>query len=337
MLNYRSCIIGICLVGAVIVSILFASSASAQETHVLRITGTGFTPTTLKNGSRAVGKITADGDTIVILERTWDIQGGACRKLLILSNAAHNVSTSPSSTCPQRGRGDELDRVIDDGASGKFVVQGPVVIYGSCGDNCDSRPDELSSNLSSLYAGLWDLDERVEQRRSEEAYQRRRAEEAAQKRRAEEAAQQEWTARRNQAYQAAQKRRAEETAQKQSGKGTAQKRPASDVKVMPTYMVSWFKFDFTTLPGEAERWLNTRMSGYGLVAVTKDEVSGRYNSIFKSLPKGKSWQYTVSMVPEHRLENLLSVSRKSNLELIAATSQQHGVKGLVYFCFFRIR
>ncbi len=187
MWNHRA--IGICVFGAAVtVAVLSPASVLAQETTVFKISGTGFTPATLTEGGRAEGRITADRKTIVILVRTWDVQDGkdaACRKLLILSNDTHVVSSRSSNECPQIGRGDELEQVVNDGASGEFIVQGPVLIAKACGDNCDTS-DKLSPNLSSLYADIWELDERVERRREEEAAQRRWEEAVAQRRREEE-------------------------------------------------------------------------------------------------------------------------------------------------------
>ena len=104
------------------------------------------------------------------------------------------------------------------------------------------------------------------------------------------------------------------------------------VEVMPVYKVSWYKP--TRMPADIEDWLNERMKGYGLIAITKDENSGRYNSIFKRL-YNKTWNYTVKIVSEDGLEAFLVQTRKSNLELVAVTSEDHGPRGLMYYCFFR--
>lgn len=104
------------------------------------------------------------------------------------------------------------------------------------------------------------------------------------------------------------------------------------VKVMPVYKVSWYRP--VKMPADIEDWLNERMKGYGLIAITKDETSGRYNSIFKRL-YNDTWNYTVRIVSGDGLEAFLVETRKSNLELVAVTSEDHGPRGLMYFCFFR--
>lgn len=105
------------------------------------------------------------------------------------------------------------------------------------------------------------------------------------------------------------------------------------VKVMPTYIVSWYKP--TKIPADLEDWLNTRMKGYGLVGVAKDDSSGRYNSFFKKLLQGRSWNYNVKIVPEASIEKALKSARSKNMTLIAVTSEHHGPRGLMYICFFR--
>ena len=98
------------------------------------------------------------------------------------------------------------------------------------------------------------------------------------------------------------------------------------------YKVSWLKP--TKIPADLESWLNRRMRGYALVAVTRDDSSGRYNSFFKKLPKG-SWNYKVKVVPESSIEKVLNEAPTQGLRLVAITSARHGPRGLQYICFFR--
>jgi hypothetical protein len=99
------------------------------------------------------------------------------------------------------------------------------------------------------------------------------------------------------------------------------------------YLVTWFKP--SRMPADLEDWLNTRMTGFALVAVAKDDRSGRYNSFFTKLPHGsKPWNYKVIIVPETSIEEALKRAPTQGWRLVAVSSEWHEQRGWQYICFF---
>lgn len=174
-MNSRSCVMAICLAGAALAtSILSPASVSAPEVQL--IFGSGVTPATLKEGDRAAGTIEADKETIVILRRTWSIQGGFCEDWVILRGARYQIPASTPSTCPRRGRGDEVARAM----GGESMVGHLTVLLQISDPKAD---DPLPRKLASLYNDLRELKEKAE----EEARRRQAAEGARRRQAAEEA------------------------------------------------------------------------------------------------------------------------------------------------------
>ena len=100
------------------------------------------------------------------------------------------------------------------------------------------------------------------------------------------------------------------------------------------HLVSWFKP--SRLPADLEDWLNTRMRGFTLLGITRDDSSGRYYSFFRKRPSGsRPLNYKVMVVPEDNIEQILKRAPSQALALVAVTSFQAGPRGLQYVCFFR--
>ncbi len=111
--------------------------------------------------------------------------------------------------------------------------------------------------------------------------------------------------------------------------------PARRAQREPTsYRVSWFKP--RRVPADLERWLNTRMRGFALVSVARDDTSGRYNAFFKKLPqRTRPWNYKVVIVRDASKGKVLNRAPALGWRLLAATSEWHGARGLHYIYFFR--
>ncbi len=182
MLTSRCCLVVICLIGvALATSILSPMSVSAQEVQL--IFGSGFKPATLKEGSRPAARtwIEADNETIVVLKHTWSIRNGSCEDWVILRGAQYRIPASSPSTCPKRGRGDEVARAMAGHLGMKRLTEAVLQMSNPKAD------DPLPRSLASLRNDLWELREKAEEearrQRAEEKARRQRAEEEARRQR----------------------------------------------------------------------------------------------------------------------------------------------------------
>jgi hypothetical protein len=90
------------------------------------------------------------------------------------------------------------------------------------------------------------------------------------------------------------------------------------------------------VPADLESWLNTRMQGHLLQAITRSE-SGRYTGIFWPLTNTRSYQYKVTIVPEEHVGRALDSASKDEWSLVAMTSYEAGARGVQTVLFFRHR
>ena len=93
-------------------------------------------------------------------------------------------------------------------------------------------------------------------------------------------------------------------------------------------------FDPSVIPADFENWLNKRMIGLQLIAVSKDPDNGRYNFIFTPLGS-RSWNYKVMVVPERDMQNVLITMLRQRWRLVTVMSKSDGPRGLQHICFFR--
>ncbi len=156
MLYGRFCVIAICLTGALAAAaVLSPAPLSAQEVQL--ILGSGFSPDDLRMGSRpSTSRISADADTIVVLMRTWPIEGGDCEDWVILRGGWYQIKTSIPSTCRKSGHGDELEQAMN-GKSMVTRLMAPKIFSG------DPRSDDANPiELQRLYSNLEELREMAE-------------------------------------------------------------------------------------------------------------------------------------------------------------------------------
>lgn len=102
--------------------------------------------------------------------------------------------------------------------------------------------------------------------------------------------------------------------------------------VKSSHRVSWFKP--SRVPADLELWLNTRMRGFTLLGIARDDSSGRYNGFFKQLGRARSFDYKAMLVPENDIERELATASSEGLALVAVTSFHAGPRGLQYVCVF---
>jgi hypothetical protein len=112
-----------------------------------------------------------------------------------------------------------------------------------------------------------------------------------------------------------------------------QQRPPAPAR-REEYTVVWLQP--RAIPADLESWLNTRMAGFALAAIDRDEKNGRYLGFFRPRT-GEPWKYKVMLVPADGAERLLNDSSERRLELVAVSAEWQGPRGLQYLCFFRQR
>ena len=90
----------------------------------------------------------------------------------------------------------------------------------------------------------------------------------------------------------------------------------------------------TTVPADLETFLNRRMAGLELIAVSHDSNSPEYHMFFRPLRSG-SRTYKVVLVQDNAIDVLLTKLSREQWRLVSVTSESHGPRGLMHLCFFR--
>jgi hypothetical protein len=108
----------------------------------------------------------------------------------------------------------------------------------------------------------------------------------------------------------------------------------SDTAKTQDYRVA--HFTPSRIPADLESWLNSRMQGHLLEAITRSE-SGTYTGIFRPLHNTRSYQYKATVVPEEHIGRALDSASKDEWSLVAMTSFDAGARGVQAVLFFRHR
>lgn len=157
MFSNRSRVFSICLAGLLSGPVLLPAVLAAHEVQL--IFGSGFRPADLQEGSRpsAGTWIEADSRTIVVLMRTWTVEKRMiCEDWVIVRGQRYQVEGSPPAGCPERGRGNELERAM----AGESLVARLTVL----GFNDPKADAPAPEKLSSLQKDLETLRRRTESR-----------------------------------------------------------------------------------------------------------------------------------------------------------------------------
>lgn len=112
------------LLAGSIIGIFCSTAALAQTVQI--INGTGFLPTSLKEGQRlpsGTSEVETDSETILILKREWKITLGKCIEIVVIRNSYYRIMTD--SDCRAVGDATVVMRAMD-GESVKEIIRMPI-------------------------------------------------------------------------------------------------------------------------------------------------------------------------------------------------------------------